>query len=483
MWLASGGRAANAQTKVSPSATASTKPVDAVLSGAASRPITSLQVRGVGITVDELSQTEIWDGIVAKRETHTSIYSNVASDYPSSESTRSSNSRLRIGLALKLGAGEAVDYTPLPVFVFGPQKHPENPFGAAYSISGARQQGSLPFHLFIAQQAHNDTGASIEDVFAFFDANPEVPTALIFSTDGMIVRKLLDKPGSGLLPNIAVVPSVFDSDVALLVTRPERVDRLRPFAVNEPTSVDTRETQYDLVKLWNFYWDETEAYDKHYDAEEQARGIANPVVPHTMSSAWWRSRLPALWQQTQNKGPGHFQPDVWAPVRWTDWQFKEFDESPVLGYIERPVKVRLVDDHGAPLREAEQAAALRDGWSKLAGTHSTGTKASRIFFDTTGNKEWVIPLTQALGAEPGAPSTGNVEEGYDIGYRLGNTGVSSGPVQLGLSLMAGYKDGKASAIVNRNSPGYAELVLVTPPTEAEKKHNALSRGEDPFNYR
>ncbi|MFD1555868.1 DUF2875 family protein [Paraburkholderia silviterrae] len=481
MWLTGGVRAVDAQSRVSAPATSSS--TGEASSGAAAIPLTSLQVRGLGITVDELSQDEIWQHILAKADTHASIYSNVPADYPSSPTILSSNSRLRIGLALHAGAGEWVEYTPLPVFVFGPPKDAANPFGAAVSISRARQEGSLPFHLFLVQQAANDAGLSLDDVFHFFDANPEVPAALIFCTDGMVVRKLLGKPGAGQSANVPVVPKVFDSNVALLVTRPERVEQMHAFAVNEPDSVDTRETQYDLVKLWNFYWEETTSYDDQYVADEQARGVGDPVKPHTMSVAWWRSRLPSLWHQTENKGPGQFRPDVWTPVRWTTWQLKEFDDSPVLGYIHRPVRVRFTDDHGSALREQEQAAALQQGWKTVLSADGSTGHPARVFFDTTGARDWVIPLTQALGAQADAPSPGNVKEGFDIGYRLGNTGVSSALVQLGLSLMAGYGDGKSSVVVNRNPNGYAEFIAVTPPSDAEKKRYAAAKGDNPFEYK
>jgi Protein of unknown function (DUF2875) len=202
-----------------------------------------------------------------------------------------------------------------------------------------------------------------------------------------------------------------------------------------------------------------------------------------MTTDWWRSKVPELWKHTQNKGPGEYRPNPWAPVRWTDWQFKEYDESPVVGYLERPVHVRLTDDHGTALREPMQAAAFQEAWKKLIGPDSGANHPARIFFDTTGNRESVIPLTQALGAEPNAPSTGDVKEGYDIGYRLGNTGISSGLVQLALSLMTGYGDGKSSVAVIHNDSGNAELIRVTPPDELDKKLNIanLSVNPKPFN--
>ncbi|WP_321867740.1 type VI lipase adapter Tla3 domain-containing protein [Paraburkholderia tropica] len=440
-----------------------------------------LEVRGVGITIDQWAQTEIWSHIEKKNATHESFLSRAASDYPSTWTDRSAMSKLTRGLALKLGAGDAVEYTPLPVFVYGPPRHPENLMGAAFSVNYARQEGSLPFDLFVIENAVNGSGPSLAEVFKFFDANPNVPFALIFCTDGMVTRKLLEKPGSGLIPDGAAVPAVFNSNVALLVSRPHAIDRLRPSVVTKPESVDTRETQYDLVKLWNFYWDETDVFDTHYETDLSARGKRR-VSPHTMSAAWWRSRVPDLLKHTENRGPGEFVPNPWTPVRWTDWQVKQFDESPVLGYIDRPVSVRLADKNGHALREKEQASALRDGWSRLIAQGHEAVVPQRIFFDTTGDREWVIPLTQALGAEPDAPSTGNVAEGFDVGYRIGNTGISSGAVQIALALIAGYQDGKVSAIVDR-SDVQAEIVRVTPPSQAQVKQNYETRGDNPFLYR
>jgi hypothetical protein len=116
----------------------------------------------------------------------------------------------------------------------------------------------------------------------------------------------------------------------------------------------------------------------------------------------------------------------------------------------------------------------------MVGTGNSVVRPARVLFDTTGNRESVIPLTQALGTEPEAPSTGDVKEGYDVGYRLGNTGVTSGAVQLALSLIAGFQDGKASAAVMRDARGNAELVLITPPDDLDKKRN-LATDEKPFN--
>ena len=83
-----------------------------------------------------------------------------------------------------------------------------------------------------------------------------------------------------------------------------------------------------------------------------------------------------------------------------------------------------------------------------------------------------------------APNLDNVKEGYDIGARIGNTGVSSPLVQIGLGLMASYYDGGASATVNRRPNGTASIVMVSPP-EASVKAAWAKPGHvvDPFRLR
>jgi hypothetical protein len=172
-WLWGGTRSAKAGSQA-PAQKAAVASIDC------DNPVTRLQVRAVGITVDEWTGKEILDQVAAKGQTHSSIFSSTATDYPSTWTDKSLKATMRNGLAFKLGAGPAVDYAPLPVFVYGPTKDPENPRGAAFSIATARQQGSLPFHLFMTQKQANGTAPSLDEVFAFFDANPDAPAAIVW---------------------------------------------------------------------------------------------------------------------------------------------------------------------------------------------------------------------------------------------------------------------------------------------------------------
>ena len=77
----------------------------------------------------------------------------------------------------------------------------------------------------------------------------------------------------------------------------------------------------------------------------------------------------------------------------------------------------------------------------------------------------------------------NVEEGYNLGRRLGNTGVSSALVQINVATTAGYKEGGTSAVVYNGSDGTTTIQMVRPPDAARKAKNQQNRGKDPFTFR
>ncbi|KHL71314.1 hypothetical protein PpSQ1_26865, partial [Pseudomonas putida] len=95
-------------------------------------------------------------------------------------------------------------------------------------------------------------------------------------------------------------------------------------------------------------------------------------------------------------------------------------------------------------------------WLKALDTLPDGQKPVRVFYDTTNNAEAEIALTNALhslNTDGQGLDVGNVDEGYDIGRRLGNTGVSSALVEINLATIASYHDGGASAVVYAGSDG------------------------------
>jgi hypothetical protein len=445
----------------------------------------ALEIRGVGMAVDDWHQSSIWREIKKTNNNFTSIYSRDPKDYDSFLSSREITRNINIRVAFKHSANGSVAYWPIPVFSIAPPKQPSDT-GAADNILSGRNAATLGVTLFLWQDAENATHAQgmIERLFQFLDDNPEVPQALIVSEDGDVTRNGLRVPGTPGLQNGQVVPTVYESMAGLLVTRSDRVDRyIRRYATHE--AEDNQNKNTDLGKLWAFYWDRDRAFMNWYETAARANTSEAPFAPTTMSTAYWQSQLPTLWNTITNRGPGEFQPSPWLPIRWAQHQVKEFDAAPVLGYLHRPIKVSMQDENGKRLKPALRAKALQAGWLQALETLPEGQKPVRVFYDTTDNQEAEFALNNALhglNTDGHGIELGNVDEGYNIGRRLGNTGVSSALVEINLATMASYLDGGVSAVVYAGQDGSLTVQMIRPPDEARKAKNRENRGADPFKF-
>ncbi|MDD0999772.1 DUF2875 family protein [Pseudomonas sp. TNT2022 ID1044] len=446
----------------------------------------ALEIRGVGLGIHQDHQSEIWQFIKKKNDNFASIYSRDPKDYKASLRSRQNSRDIKVRVAFKHSAGESVAYWPIPVFALGPPDPYEKGYRAAGLINSGRNKATLGVTQFLWQDDESTTHAQgmIERLFQFFDDNPQVPQALIASRDGDVTRDVYRKPGTPGLQSVQVVPTVYESMTGLLVTRSDRVDRyIRRYATHEREDNQNKDT--DLGKLWAFYWQQAPKFRKAYEEAERAKGAQDPLAPGTMSTAYWQSQLPTLWQTISNRGPGEFEPSPWLPIRWAQHQVKEFDAAPVLGYLHRPIKVSMQDENGKRLKPALQAKALQAGWLQALDTLPEGHKPVRVFYDTTDNQEAEIALTLALhglNTDGHGIELGNVDEGYNIGRRLGNTGVSSALVEINLATIASYLDCGASAVVYAGADGSLTVQMIRPPSEARKEKNRQNRGADPFKF-
>lgn len=447
----------------------------------------SLEIKAAGLAIDENQQSTIWKMIRKKKSNFESIHSRDPKSYPDTADERRTTAAINIRAAARHSARDVVAYWPLPTFAIAPPRQPDDKDeGAGGDILSARNAATLGVTLFLWQDSENTTHSQhmIEKLFQFFDDNSEVPEALMLSRDGDQTRTGYRVPGTRGLPNGYYVPTVFESMTGLLVARTDRVDRyLRPYAVRQQEDNQNRST--DLSKLWFFYWDRDRKFDEVYVQAKKAEGVPHPISPGTMSSTYWHAQLPELWKTTTNRGPGDFRPTKWLPIRWAQHQIDEYDETPTLGYLHRPVKVSMADENGTPLKPALRAKALQRGWQAALNTLPNGEKPVRVFYDSTDNVEGEITLTQALHAlnvDGTGIEVGNVDEGYDIGRRLGNTGVSSALVEINLATIASYFEGGVSAVVYSGTDGSVSIQMIRPPSEATKAKNAKTRWADPFKF-
>ncbi|MGH8052596.1 MAG: type VI lipase adapter Tla3 domain-containing protein [Stenotrophomonas sp.] len=449
----------------------------------------SLELRGVGFAPGPHHQVSVWKKIQEKRDNFASIYSQDPNDYPDSAQSRQVYAGTRTGSAFRYAAGDAVAYWPIPTFAIEPPNLAKRDYmRAADLIDTGRFKGSLGVTLFLWQQDANVAHAQpmIEQLFELFDTQTELPLAMIASRDGDVTRQPYAPPGTPPLSDEHFVPVVEDTTATLLVARTDRVDRyLRPFAPNY--AEDNQDNRTDLGKLWSFFFEnKTKAMD-HYEEEARKAGATDPIAPGTTPTSYWQAALPALWATTDNRGPGEFKPTPWLPIRWAKHQVEEFDRAPHLGHLHRPIKVMLRDAEGKPLKPALQTQAMLEGWQRALATLPEGSVPSRVFYDSHDGTALNVALNNALHAlntDGHGLELGNVDEGYDIGRRIANVGVTSPLVQIGLGAVASYHEGGVSAVVYAGDDGSATIQMVRPPSAEDKaKNNPPGVNLDPFKRR
>ncbi|MBY8610613.1 DUF2875 family protein [Burkholderia arboris] len=430
---------------------------------AAHDPRFTLEVRRLGVTVDRFRQRALLmrlDEVGQKGK----LLLQDPKEYPWSNETRDSQGRQRennvFGYALRGWLG----FWPIPVIVAGPPRDDSNP-GAdrmATHIGTADNGAGIGNPIYIrldeVQTEHGDD--VVARVFDVFERHPDLPAVVLLVEDGLNTRAYMRTPGEDLAQSDTdgnFVPKRPDSFVALLVTRKDRVDRLiRPYVTDAPAAIDSSKTQYDVIKLWNYFWDQQDLYRKDHRNE--------------MPWDYWQSKLPVFWKTTQLKVPEGFKPNPWVPVPWTNWQLKEYDDWPVLAYLHRPVRVDLSDGHGEPLKKGERIEKIKTGWQDALQTVTPESQPSRMFYDTGASSSQLPLLVQALHDNPQHIDLDDPKDAFDMQRRIGgDTGTSSTWVQLALALMMNYQDGKTSALVNLRDPLHATIVMLSPPDAAARQ--------------
>ncbi|WP_244113796.1 type VI lipase adapter Tla3 domain-containing protein [Burkholderia cepacia] len=452
---------------------------DAVPVAAARDPRFTLEIRRFGVTVDRFRQRALLmrldeAGVKGK------LLLQDPKDYPWEAMARMSAEEQRENNVFGYTLRNWTDYWPIPVIVAGPPRdeHDSDAGRMATHISSADNGAGIGNTLYIRlDEIHTERGDEIVSrVFDFFDQHPDLPAVVLLIEDGLNTRSYLSTPGEDLTQqnkNGNFVPTRPDSFVAVLVTRKDRVDRLiRPYTADVPEAIDNTKTQYDVIKLWNFFWAEQKAYWAAGDA-------AGDATHKEMPWDYWQSKLPEFWKTTPLKVPEGFKPNPWVPVPWTTWQLKEYDAWPVLAYLHRPVRVDLSDGHGESLKKGEKIEKLRAGWQQAMDTLPTGIHPSRMFYDTGASNSQLALLVQSLHDNPQHIDLDDSKDAFDMQRRIGgDTGMSSTWVQLALALMLDYGDGKTSALVNLRDPLHGTIVMLTPPDEAARKANPQTFGWD-----
>lgn len=171
---------------------ASAQPSAAVLPEPEARPDV-LELRGVGLMVDEWGQEQVWDLIKGQENAYRSVLSQDPKHYRDNTQSINDDASLSLASAFKDSAGHGVERWPIPVIIFGPVDLTDEGLdqeSVAGHITSNRQGASLGVHTFTWVRADHVTNpqAQIDCLFAFFENNPEVPEVLIYGMDGLSIR-------------------------------------------------------------------------------------------------------------------------------------------------------------------------------------------------------------------------------------------------------------------------------------------------------
>ncbi|WP_244098104.1 type VI lipase adapter Tla3 domain-containing protein [Burkholderia ambifaria] len=424
----------------------------------------TLEIRRFGVAVDRFRQRALLMRLDEAGANGTLLLQD-PKQYPWSSSDRSFAGHKRENNVFGYTLRGWVDYWPIPVIVAGPPRNESDPDAdrMATHISSADNGAGIGNTLYTRldeiHTAHGDDVVS--RAFDIFDREPDLPAVVLLVEDGINTRSYLGTRGADYLglstKDGNFVPKNPDSYVALLVTRKDRVDRLiRPYVVDAPEAIDNTQTQYDVIKLWNYFWQLQKAYWKKGAKE--------------MPVDYWQTKLPEFSNTASLKMPDGFKPNPWVPVPWTTWQLKEYDRWPVLANLHRPVRVDLSNGHGTPLKKGERIEKIRAGWQQAVGTLAPGEQPGRMFYDTGTSTANLALLVQSLHDNPQHVDIDDPKDAFDMQRRIGgDTGTSSIWVQTALALMMGYGDGKTSALINLRDPLHATIVMLAPPDAASRQ--------------
>ncbi|MBP8215502.1 MAG: DUF2875 family protein, partial [Propionivibrio sp.] len=267
---------------------------------------------------------------------------------------------------------------------------------------------------------------------------------------------------------------------AFVLVRRDRVDKLiRPFAVDEKFGLDYDDKTSFVNRVWRFFFS---IKKRHTDS-------ALPTVEE------WIAEVPKLMAETKDVPvsgllpfwhgmPDGFKPSPWIPVPWTQWQLKEFDDLPTLGYLHRPQYAKYVAADGKPLPEKERVSAFSAAWQGALETLPEGKAPERMFFDAggiQGKARCLVPMTRSLSENHPDQHWLDTSRAIDLSARLDDTGAASPFVQIALAIIAGYRDGGVSATVNLRREDGASVLMVSPPSEPpEGRKPHPGAGQSPF---
>jgi hypothetical protein len=477
-----------------------------------------LEVINLGVTLDKYRQGKLWDALQSGSP-YTSIREHDPKKYPWADTDKLGMSGGRVLDALLNGAGYSVTDWGTPVFNANPPyrgKYPDSPLSPNMGLADAAEGEGMSTSLFVAGPRRLDERPDriLEDVFEFFDSNPDVPYIVLNSDDGMATRETSQPPGTApLVKDGYYVPEMPDSAALFILARRERVDPIRPFAYDDidgvPPQVSMDVLNRDGVarRLFLGYLELTKSLPRA-DKEALSRP---PGIPEWLEYAAKFNKRPDIRGTGQisfldrefnakHRPPLDWKPTPWFPIPWSKLQLQQFDQMATLGFIHRPVFVKTTDQHGRPLaRRDAREKALLEGLQEALRTLPEAERSkgpARVIAATNNQTAQLVALEGMLHqfAAQGGPEidSGKLDKFINTDRRLGNTGAATLFVEMAIGVMGSYRAGGPSLAVNLRDPHEASFIFISPPSDEKRKTQDKARGDvfrsirsmaiDPANY-
>lgn len=462
-----------------------------------------LEVINLGVTLDKYRQGKLWD-VLQSGSPNASIREHDPKKYPWANTDKLGLSGGRILDALLNGAGYSVTDWGTPVFNANPPylgKYPDSPLSPNMGLAASTESEGMSTSLFVAgpRRLTEHPDHIVEDVFAFFDSNPDVPYIVLNSDDGMLTRDMSRPPGTTpLVKDGYYVPEMPDSAALFILARRERVDPIRPFAYDD---IDNYRTPMEVLnrdgvarRLFLGYLDLTKSLPRA-NKDSLSRP---PTIPEWLEYAAKFSVRPDIRGTGQisfldrvfnakHRPPLDWKATPWFPIPWSKLQLQQFDNMRTLGFIHRPIFVKTTNGHGKPLSRSDaRQKALMEGLQEALRTLPEGERAkgpARVIAAMNNETEQLVALERMLHkyAVQGGPEidSGKLDQFINIDRRLGNTGAATLFIQMAIGVMGSYRAGGPSLAVNLRDPHEATFIFISPPSEEKRKAQEES-GVDVF---
>ncbi|WP_137938195.1 DUF2875 family protein [Chitinivorax sp. B] len=478
-----------------------------------------LEIIGVGVTYDKFRQRMLWEAL-RKGNAFTLIRDMDPKKQEWMDTDKIGRSGGRALDALENGAKYLPTYWGIPVFSAEATSHnpsipddePNSPrCGLACSVENTGMMFHIPIPSGRRLGEHPDR--VLDDVFAFFDTNPDVPFIIVDSRENPRLRDVLRVPGTQpMLRTGRYTPELADSTALFVLARRERAEPLRRFAFDDPPNKGGIARE-----LWEMHLHLSYALPNPRKAgnakktmtleevasrplsRDESSGIKDFAKRDLRADEWLRAgaifakrpsvtgNVVSMLNPLKPRIPNGWQPTPWFPIPWNKEQLEAFDSRPTLGYLHRPTWVKLTDDDGKPLiRRDDRTKALSQGWQQALQTLPETDRQvgpARVVIATGGDTEKLLTLHGALNQyhEQGGPAydPAKATQFIDTDKRLGNTGPATLFMQMAIGTMGSYYEGGTSAAINLRDDKEASIVMITPPPEAKRK----SQGDYPWRHK